>query len=179
MAIRKTQGGSSLAVTTRHALRTLELHSRTLRIWWTPNHVDLSENNMADAAAKAAAAGTSFDTLQDIPVSAAILRSKVKIHYATRTDTQWGLSDTGRDLHEVMPRLAQDLMWTHDLNCKDAALTAQFLNGHYTTQAYLHRFGHPVDGSCRWCDGPLDGREHRLFHWPRFEFLRQQFRTEI
>ena len=179
MAIGKTQGGSSLAVTARHAIRTLELYSGTLRIWWTPSHVDLSENDMADAAAKAAAVGTSFDTLQDVPVSATILRSKVKVHYATRTDTQWGLSDTGRDLHEVMPRLAQDLMWTHDLSRKDAALTAQFLSGHYATQAYLRRFGHPVDGSCRWCDGPLDDREHRLFHCPRFEFLRQQLRTEI
>ena len=47
--------------------------------------MDLSENDMADAAAKAAVAGTSFDTLQDVPVSAAILRSKVKVHYATRT----------------------------------------------------------------------------------------------
>ena len=58
-------------------------------------------------------------------------------------------------------------------------MTAQFLSGHYATQAYLRRFGHPVDGSCRWCDGPLDDREHRLFHCPRFEFLRQQLRIEI
>ena len=75
--------------------------------------------------------------LQDVPVSVAILRSKVKVHYATRTDTQWGLSDTRRDLHEVTPQLTQDLMWTHDLSRKDAALIAQFLSGHYATQAYL------------------------------------------
>ena len=179
MAIGKAQGGSSLAVIARHALRALELCSRTLRIWWTPSHVDLSENDMADAAAKAAAAGTSFDSLQDVPVSAAILRSQIKAHYATRSDIQWGLSDTGRDLHDVMPRLPQDLRWTHDLSRKDVALTAQFLSGHYATQAYLRRFGHPIDGSCRWCDGPLDDREHRLFHCPRFEFFRQQLRTEI
>ena len=86
--------------------------------------MDLSENNMADVAAKVAMAGTSFDTLQYVPVSAAILRSKVKVHYATRTNTQWALSDTGHDLHEVMPQLAQDLMWTHDLSRKDVELTA-------------------------------------------------------
>ena len=79
MAIGKTQGGSSLAVTARHALRTLELYSETLHIWWTPSHVDLSEYDMADAAAKAVVVGTSFDTLQDVPVSGAILRSKVKV----------------------------------------------------------------------------------------------------
>ena len=179
MAIGKTQGGSSLAVTARHALRTLELYFGTLRIWWTPSHVDLRENDMADVAAKAAPASTSFDTLQDVPVSAAILPSKVKVHYATWTETQWGLSDTRRDLHEVMPRLAQDLMWTHDLRHKDAALTPQFLSGHYVTQAYLRRFGHSIDGSHRWCDGPLDDREHCLFHFPRFEFLTHQFCTEI
>ena len=179
MAIGKTQGASSLAVIARHALRTLELCCGTLRIWWTPSHVGLSENDMADAAAKAAAAGTAFDTLQDVPMSAAILRSQIRAHYAARTDTQWGLSDAGRDLHDVMPRLPQDLVWTHDLNRKDVALTTQFLSGHYATQAYLRRFGHPVDGSCRWCADPLDDREHRLFHCPRFEFLRQQLRSEI
>ena len=63
MAIGKTQGGSSLTVIARHALKTLELYSGTLHIWWTLSHVDLSEHNMADAAAKAAAASTSFDTL--------------------------------------------------------------------------------------------------------------------
>ena len=129
MAIGKTQGGSSLAVTARHALRTLELYSGNLHIWWTLSHMDLSENDMADAAAKAATVGTSFDTLEDVPVSVTILRSKVKVHYTTWTDTQWGLSVTGRDLHEVMPRLAQDLMWTHDLSRKDAALTAQYAQG--------------------------------------------------
>ena len=54
-----------------------------------PSHVGLSENDMADAAAKAAAAGTSFDTLQDVPMSAAILRSQIRAHYVARTDTQW------------------------------------------------------------------------------------------
>ena len=179
MAIGQTQGGTSLAVTARQALRTLELCSGTLRIWWTPSHVDLCENDMADAAAKAAAAGTSFDSLRDIPVCAAALQSEIRAHYATRADTQWGLSDVGRDLHEVMPRFSRDLRWTHDMSRKDAALTAQFLSGHYATQTYLRRFGHPVDGSCRWCEDPLDDREHRLFHCPRFEFFRQQLRGEI
>ena len=70
-----------------HTHTPLELYSGALCIWWSPSHVDLSENDMADAAAKAAAVGTSFDTLQDVPVSAAVLRSKVKVHYATRTNT--------------------------------------------------------------------------------------------
>ena len=179
LALRQTQGGSALAVTARRSLRTLELCTETLRLWWTPSHVDLCENDMADAAAKAAATGTSFDALRAIPTCARALRSEIRTHYAARSDTQWSLASTGRDLHAVMPRLSRDLTWTHGMSRKDVALTAQFLSGHYATQDYLRRFGHPVDGSCRWCDAALDDREHRLLHCPRFEFYRQQLRSEI
>jgi len=134
---------------------------------------------LVPAAAKAAATGTSFDALRAIPTCARALRSEIRTHYAARSDTQWRLASTGRDLHAVMPRLSRDLRWTHGMSRKDVALTAQFLSGHYATQAYLQRFGHPVDGSCQWCDDPLDDREHRLLHCPRFELYRQQLRSEI
>ena len=179
MAIGKTQGGSSLAVTARQAIRDLALCTATLRIWWTPSHMDLRENDMADAAAKAAAMGTSFDALRDIPLCATVLRSEITAHYVARAETQWDLSTQGRDLHEVMPQFARDLQWTSDMSRKDVALVAQFISGHYATQTYLQRFGHPVDGSCRWCDASLDDRSHRLFECPRFEFLRQRLQGEI
>ena len=179
LAVGKAQGGSALAVTARRALRAIELCTGTLRLWWTPSHVDLHENDMADAAAKAAAIGTSFDALRDVPICATALRSEIRMHYVARSDIQWGLASTGRVLHEVLPRLSRDLTWTQDMSRKDVALTAQFLSGHYATQAYLRRFGHPVDGSCQWCDDLLDDREHRIFHCPRFELYRQQLRGEI
>ena len=78
-----------------------------------------------------------------------------------------------------MPQLPQDLRWTHDLSRNDATLTVQFLSGHYATQAYLQRFGHSIDGSCPWCDDPLDDRNHHLFHCPHFEVFTQELRTEI
>ena len=179
MAIERTQGSSSLAVAARQALRDLELCAGTLRIWWTPSHVDLRENDMADAAAKAAAEGSSFDTLREVPLCAAALRSEITAHYVRRTDTQWAISDQGRDLYDVMPRFSRDLQWTHSMSRKDAILVAQFLSGHYTTQAYLQRFGHSMDSSCQWCDAPLDDRAHRLFQCPRFEHLRQRLQGEI
>ena len=179
MAIGKTQGGSSLVVMARQAIRDLALCTATLRIWWTPSHMDLRENDMADAAAKAAAMGTSFDALRDIPLCATVLRSEITAHYVARAETQWDLSTQGRDLHEVMPQFARDLQWTSDMSRKDVALVAQFISGHYATQTYLQRFGHPVDGSCRWCDASLDDRSHRLFECPRFEFLRQRLQGEI
>ena len=45
----------------RQAIKTLEYFIETLRIWWTPSHVGLMENDLADEAAKAVAEGTSFD----------------------------------------------------------------------------------------------------------------------
>ena len=179
MAVGRTQGASSLAVIARQELRALELCTGTLRIWWTPSHVNLPENDMADAAAKAAAVGTSFDTLRDIPLCASSLRAEIRAHYITRTEMQWDLSDEGRDLHTVMPRFTRDLQWTRGMSRKDTNLVAQFLSGHYATQAYLQRFGHPVDSSCRWCEAPLDDRAHRLFQCPRFEYLRLRLQGEI
>ena len=61
MAIGQSQGGSQLAVTARHAIQALEHFTEELHIWWTPSHVDLAENELADEAAKAAVEGTTFD----------------------------------------------------------------------------------------------------------------------
>ena len=54
-AVLRRQGGSTLAVAARRALHTLCSHIPALRLWWTPSHVGLLENEMVDQVAKEAA----------------------------------------------------------------------------------------------------------------------------
>ena len=72
-----------------------------------------------------------------------------------------------------MPRFSRCLQWTKGLPRRQIALTAQFLIGHYATNAYLHQFGSRSDPGCDWCSAEVDDRQHRLLHCPRFSRIRQ------
>ena len=58
LGLRRFGGGSSLAVEAWEAVRTLERSTDELRLWWTPSHTGLHENDLIDEAAKATAAST-------------------------------------------------------------------------------------------------------------------------
>ena len=162
------------------ALTELSSSGTEIRLWWTLGHSSLMENDMADAAAKAAAQDTSGGTfLVSVPTCRSSLRTALRRHYVTRLETQWHLADRGRDLHEVMPRFSRCLRWTAGLSRRQVALTAQFLTGHYATNDYLFRFGSRTDPCCGWCSAPVDDREHRLFHCPRFASLRLRLSMEM
>ena len=111
--------------------------------------------------------------------SPSVLKYQIRMEYAHRAAIRWTSSSCGHDLRSVQRQFSSDLSWTEPLTRKEAALTAQFLTGHYPSQSYLRRFGHPVDGSCLWCGAAVDDREHRLFDCPRYEFHRQRLSLEI
>lgn len=78
-----------------------------------------------------------------------------------------------------MPSLAPSLSWTDDLSRREVALVAQFLTGHYATNAYLFVFGSREDPHCDWCEVAVDDRHHRLFSCPRFSFVRQRLTAMV
>ena len=158
-------------LTLLHELSTSETE---IRLWWTPGHSSVLENDLADHAAKEAAQSVGLRTpTEAIPLCRSRLRSLIRRHYITRLETQWQLTDMGSALRDIMPHFSRSLRWTQGLNRRQVALTAQFLTGHYATNAYLHWFGSRSDPTCTWCSAPVDDRPHRLFHCPRFSLLRQ------
>ena len=146
-----------------------------LRLWWTPSHVNLLENDLADAAAQTAALDPwpPLD-LEAVPTCRTALRGLLRQTFVQRLDRQWALCDRGRDLFDIMPTFSTDLSWTDDLSRCEVALVAQFLMGHYATNAYLCRFGSRSDPRCDWCEAAMDDRQHRLFSCPRFTLIRQR-----
>ena len=78
-AILRCQGGSTLAVATRRALHTLCCHVPAIRLWWTPSHVGLLENEMVDKVAKEAARpDTTYPTIHNVPFSRTCLRTAIR-----------------------------------------------------------------------------------------------------
>ena len=179
-SIQQWQGLSALAQHARDALCTLQAECNDLQLWWTPSHVDLVENDQADAAAKLAAQGNPTDGIRlDVPTCYTALRSRVRRHYCSRADRQWANAEQGRALYSIMPHHTGSISWTQGLSRPMAATVAQFLTGHYATNCYLYRFHLREDTCCIWCDGDRDDREHRLFECPRFEYTRQVLAAEI
>ena len=179
-AIQRFQGIGALAHRTREALCTLASEGIDLQLWWTPAHADVIENEQADAAAKAAAQGSSTDGLvADVPACHTTLRTRIRRFYCFRADRQWASSERGRALYSIMPTYTGSISWTEGLPRHIAAMVAQFLTGHYATSSYLHRFHLQESPRCPWCEAPQDDREHRLFECPRFEYTRQALADAI
>ena len=180
LGVGQRQGGSALAVEVRTALQALHSQGLEIRLWWTPSHVGLQENELADEAAKQAALhGALTFGYEPVPHCRTALRRAIRQHYASRFDLQWADAATGRDLFSVMPHFTRSLSWTEGLHRREVALVAQFLTGHYATNAYLFRFGSRAAPSCDWCEAAVDDRDHRLFSCPRFAFIRQQLASEV
>ena len=132
-----------------------------------------------DAAKQAALHGTLTSGFEPVPFCRNALRMAIRRHFASRFDAQWAHADTGRDLFSVMPHFTGFIAWTEGLHRREVALVAQFLTGHYATNAYLYRFCSRADPSCDWCEASVDDRAHRLFSCPRFAYIRQQLTTEV
>ena len=180
LAIQHHAPSSALAMSTRIALRALRAQVEAVRFLWTPSHVGSFENDCADEAAKRAAQGQDVvPLLSGVPTCRTSIRSRLRHHYLERANTLWAHSSTGRALYSLVPQYSTSLQWTRDLSRKEVALVAQFLTDHYASASYLRRFGHPFTGSCPWCPAPVDDRDHRLFHCPRFRYVRQQLTAEI
>ena len=130
-----------------------------LRLWWTPNHVTLLENDLADAAAQTVVLDPlSPLDLEAVPTYRTALRGLLHQIFVQRLDHQWALYDHGRNLFDIMPTFSLDLSWTEDLSWCEVALVAQFLTGHYATNAYLCRCGSRSDPRCNWCEAAMDDR---------------------
>ncbi len=173
------QGGKELAVITRRALLNLQEQIPRVRLWWIPGHIGIEEHDQADFLAGQAA--NDLHQIEDltVPHSHTALRSLIRRHYVSRLEALWSTSPKGRQLYTIMPQFTRSLSWTRDLSRREVSMVAQFLTGHYPTNQYLHRFHHIDDSHCTWCHSPIDDRNHRLFHCPRFDFLRQQLTSEI
>ena len=109
-SLSQTRRTFDLTAQVRTALLALTASTPTVRLWWTPAHSSLRENELADAAAKAAAQGTRPpDEVIPVPTCRSSLRTILRRHYITRLETQWHQATTGRDLRAVMPRFSRCL----------------------------------------------------------------------
>ena len=179
-AILRRQGGSALAVAARRALHALCCHVPAIRLWWTPSHVGLLENEMVDKIAKEAAqSDTTFPTIHNVPFSRTCLRTVIRQHYSVQLQRQWECSSSESELFRAMPYVDRSLSWTSTHSRHETALVAQFLTGHFPSGQYLHRFHHRDTPECTACGCALDDCDHRLFVCPAFDMIRGHLTSEV
>ena len=189
-SLENTQDPSELSITTREILSLLRYRTRELRLWWTPGHIELSENDAADQVAHQAAMSlctshalgpdqandddSPLPPIIDVPYSAVCLRTLIRHHYISNINTQWDIAHPDHDLDLSAPNFTPSILWTHNLTRHESVLAAQFLSGHYLCPHYLYVLGLTHTQSCPWCDYDICDRTHILFHCPRFAYERQR-----
>lgn len=179
LGLQHTQGTLELAAEVRSALIDLRSWVHDICLWWIPSHINFDENDDADFFAGQAAAGNPNAFSLSIPNCRTSLRSQIRQYYVAQLEAQWANSSMGRALFRVMPHFPRSLDWTKRLSRQDASLVAQFLTDHYPTNECLHRFHIREHPDCDWCHHPIDDRQHRLLHCPRFFLTRQRLASEI
>ena len=168
-------GALGLMVTARATLIDLHNHIETLRLWWILAHVGLEEHDQVDYSAKRAADGCDPTPNILVPFSHTSLKGIAHQYYNRLQNTRW--TTHSHDCH-LLPLYDPSLSWTESLPKKTVTLTAQFLSGHFISNAYLHRFHLRESGRCIWCDHPICDRIHILLDCPRFEHPWQQLFNE-
>ena len=169
-----------LALAARDDLARLHDRGADVRLWWTPSHVGLRENDLAYAAAREAAQrGIQACNGERVPCCRALLKTVLWHHAEGKVDRQWRTGYEGSAAHADLPHFSRDLRWMADMSRLEVALVSQFISGHYRTGAYLHWFGLRGDSCCQWCRADVDDRAHRLLQCPQFTVLRQRLRSAV
>ena len=140
------------------------------KIVWVPGHADLDGNELADVNAKKAAK-TTDNNLQEIPVTLNKVKRLTRGKLLTRWQRIWDRSETGRDLHQMRPKIPTkpyQSKWRKSLEKKYMRLCS----GHYNLRAHMHKLKLSDTPMCE-CGQDREDASHVLMHCSRYQQQRE------
>ena len=149
------------------AISTLLLSGSTVQIGWTPSHIGIMGNELADAAAKLAAEGNPPDNRM-FPWSYSHLRSQIR----SRLLQEWQVWHKPRDDFPFSPSTKLSAIFSLPRHAAtrlfQMKLAASYLLGHPN----WHR---PDPGLCPRCEEEIETTEHALLRCPARQYARGSF----
>ena len=119
-----------------------------------------------------------------------LVEERVEIHEGAEEDRDTIRSRTIRKWQHKWTTLQGKAEWTRRLipsldewvNRRHGELNywlTQFLTGHGSFRAYLHRFRRVEDAVCVYCSAPRDTAEHTIFECPKWENRRTMLQIQL
>jgi ribonuclease HI len=159
-----------------------------LTVRWTPGHVGIDGNELADVVAKQAAAGSSSpDDELPIPLRFFIPRSFAAVQQAyeeqvkKRAKARWARSkrcNRAKKIDPTMPSRAYLKLIQHRPRWQ-SALLIRLRTGHAQLNADLHRIGAVDDPTCEDCEIEDETVKHYLLDCPAHEDARRPLRAKF
>lgn len=153
------------------ALLALKIQGTSVRWAWVKGHANITGNEAADSAAKAACNLRSAPLYDDFPYSYAKCELKKLKHQSWQQE--YTNQTTGSHTKAIFPQLSMIKKFRQKLPA--AFFQTQLLTGHGCHKQYLHRFHIVPDNTCP-CDGvTVQSLNHLIQDCPRFATRRHYY----
>ena len=145
-------------------------------IKWTTGHAEIKGNEEADRLAKEASKEAESMTDEDKTVSQAKFKQAAKAHSLTTWQKQWDVSEKGRFLYGLKPKVTQKTVFDFP-NKKLYRQIAQLRIGYVKLNDYMYKVGVSDTRICS-C-GEIETIEHYLLNCENYFNERERMRTVL
>ena len=145
-------------------------------IRWTPGHAEIQGNEEADRLAKEASKEAESMNEEDRTISHAEFKQAAKAHSMTTWQKQWDVSEKGRFLHELKPKVTKKTILDFP-DKKTYNQIAQLRTGYAKLNDYLFKIGVSDTKNCS-C-GEIETVEHYLINCEKYFNEREKMRTNL
>jgi ribonuclease HI len=151
------------------ACTSLQSLNFTVNLYWTPGHIQLKPNELADQEAKKAAFMAQGDAT-NCPVSFNVIKGRIKTLSTSRWQQTWTATVSNPVHHDCFPSVPSE-KFKSKLSRKQESLLLRFKSGHTKLRDHMFKILGPIrvpDPSCP-CGLDRETTTHILMHCPFFE----------
>ena len=158
-------------------IRQLMQNGAPVHLHWTPGHIDLEENELADKAAKEAATEAKSLAPDSSQLTIRDAKSIVRKALTARWQRQWNRTQKQSLMHKCYPVRCTARYKSHTSTQAESQLI-RLLSGHNCLKEHMHRINLADTPNCN-CGLDIQNTEHILLHCTKFSKQRLDLHLEI
>ncbi|XP_063419173.1 uncharacterized protein LOC134701992 [Mytilus trossulus] len=160
----------------KECMGTLLRHGILTTLSWIPGHANIAGNEIADQLAKDAAKEASSLNDQYNVITMSDVRCAVKMSTKLKWQSRWTISETGRQLFNLIPIVGKDAQLDKPNN-QIGRILSEIRTGYSRLNKYRNQIGQSLTPYCE-C-GEEETSEHFLLYCPRYQQEREDMRRQM
>ena len=158
-------------------IRAHSLNQIMINLHWTPGHIDLNENELADKKAKQAAKESTALPLNHCQLTIRDAKSIIKEALTNRWQRQWKRAQADSLMHQCYPKV-NTTRYRSVMSIKAESRLLRLISGHNCLKEHMYRIKFAATPNCS-CGLDVQSAEHVLINCPNHEKERLQLHLKI